>query len=183
MMEYKGYTAKIEYDDQAGHFHGQVVNLRDVITFQGCSVDELRAEFAASIDDYLDFCRERGEAPEKPYSGKFVLRIDPALHRLVAIEAGKADLSVNAWVTRTLEQAVAPKPAGGTAAVEAQRIIATYLSRRSEQAARAMVANMVDWAQHAARKPTLTVGTSTSVTTSRIKVADMEAAFPWSEEG
>jgi predicted HicB family RNase H-like nuclease len=182
MMEYKGYTAKIEYDDQAGHFHGQVINLRDVITFQGRSVDELRTEFAASVDDYLAFCRERGEQPEKPYSGKFVLRIDPALHRLVAIEAGKADLSVNAWVSRTLEQAVAPKPAPNAVVVEAQRMIATYLIRSSEQAAKSMVANMAAWAHHTSRKPTASASASTSVTTSRIKVSDIDAAFSWSAE-
>lgn len=183
MMQYKGYTAKIEYDEQAGHFHGHVANLRDVITFQGRSVDALREEFAASVEDYLDFCRERGEAPEKPYSGKFVLRIDPVLHRLITIAAGKADLSVNAWVAATLAQAVAPQPAVGLAEVEAHRFIATYLSRHSEQTEKAVVVNKPDWAQLTARKPTKSVGASTSLTKSRMSAADMKAAFSWSAEG
>jgi predicted HicB family RNase H-like nuclease len=182
MMEYKGYTAKIEFDDQAGHFHGQVANLRDVITFQGRSVDELRSEFAASVEDYLEFCRERGEEPEKPYSGKFVVRIDPALHRLVAIEAGKSDLSVNAWVTRALEQAVSLKQAASTAAIEARAMMATFLSYRSAQPAKAVIPNLPDWSQQSAAASKVYGISSTSVTQRRISVADMDAAFSWSGE-
>lgn len=58
MMTYKGYIAMVEYDDAAGIFHGEVVNLRDVITFQGTSVEELRQAFVDSVDDYLEFCAE-----------------------------------------------------------------------------------------------------------------------------
>ena len=103
MMEYKGYLGKVEYDDDAGIFHGEVINLRDVITFQGESVDELRRAFQESVDDYLDFCAARGEKPEKPYSGKFMLRIPPELHRKISLEAKSADKSLNSWVTDVLE--------------------------------------------------------------------------------
>ncbi len=64
MMEYKGCLGRVEYDDEAGSFHGEVVNLRDVITFQGETVQELRTAFQESVDDYLAFCAERSEAPE-----------------------------------------------------------------------------------------------------------------------
>lgn len=63
-MNYKGYEAIVEYDEDAGIFHGEVANLRDVVTFQGRSVTELEKALAASIEDYLAFCRERGEEPE-----------------------------------------------------------------------------------------------------------------------
>jgi predicted HicB family RNase H-like nuclease len=61
MMEYKGYIGIVEFDDEAGIFHGEVINLRDVITFQGESVQELRQAFQDSVDDYLAFCAERNE--------------------------------------------------------------------------------------------------------------------------
>jgi predicted HicB family RNase H-like nuclease len=70
MMEYKGYFAKVEFDDEADIFHGEIINLRDLVTFQGQTVDELRKAFRDSIDDYLEFCAERGEEQEKPCSGK-----------------------------------------------------------------------------------------------------------------
>jgi len=71
MMEYKGYFAKVEFDDDATIFQGQVINLRDLITFEGETVNELKEAFHDSVDDYLTFCAERGEEPEKPYSLEF----------------------------------------------------------------------------------------------------------------
>lgn len=106
MMEYKGYVAKVEFDDEAGTFYGEVVNLRDVITFEGESVDELRQAFQDSVEDYLAFCAERGEEPEKPYSGKFSVRIPPELHRKITIKARMADKSLNSWISDTLEAVV-----------------------------------------------------------------------------
>ena len=76
-MTYKGYRARVELDEQAGVFHGEIINTRDVITFQGSSVDELTRAFEDSVDDYLEFCSSRGEEPEKPFSGKFLVRVPP----------------------------------------------------------------------------------------------------------
>jgi predicted HicB family RNase H-like nuclease len=106
MMKYKGYTAKIEFDDQANVFHGEVLNLRDVITFQGRTVEELRNAFHDSVEDYLDFCARRNEPPEKPYSGRFVVRLAPSLHRAIATQARLADKSLNAWLQDILREKV-----------------------------------------------------------------------------
>ena len=106
MMKYKGYTAKIEFDDQANVFHGEVLNLRDVITFQGRTVEELRNAFHDSVEDYLDFCAHRNESPEKPYSGRFVVRLAPSLHRAIATQARLADKSLNAWLQDVLREKV-----------------------------------------------------------------------------
>lgn len=106
MMTYKGYQGKVEFDSEAGIFHGEVIDTRDVITFQGKSVDELTSAFRDSIEDYLEFCRERGESPEKPYSGQFVTRIPPSLHRQVDATARIAGVSLNTWVKKQLEHGV-----------------------------------------------------------------------------
>ena len=105
-MEYKGYFTKVEFDDEANIFHGEVINLRDVVTFQGETVDELRKAFHDSVDDYLEFCAARGEEPEKPYSGKFVVRVEPELHKTIAIQARKNGKSLNSWVHDTLTKVV-----------------------------------------------------------------------------
>jgi predicted HicB family RNase H-like nuclease len=105
-MEYKGYFAKVEFDDEANIFHGEVINLRDVITFQGKTVKELRKAFKDSVDDYLEFCVERGEDPEKPYSGKFMVRVEPELHKTIAIRVRKDGKSLNAWVHDTLAKII-----------------------------------------------------------------------------
>ena len=107
MMEYKGYVGKVEFDDEAGIFHGEALGTRDVITFQGQSVAELKAAFEESIDDYLAFCKKRGEEPEKPFSGQFVTRVPPGLHRQVNLAASISGKSLNAWVVEQLQAAVA----------------------------------------------------------------------------
>ena len=106
MMEYKGYFAKVEFDDEANTFHGEVINLRDVITFEGETVDELRKAFNDSVEDYLAFCTERGEDPEKPYSGKFIVRVGPELHKTLVIQARKNGKSLNAWVHDALHRVI-----------------------------------------------------------------------------
>jgi predicted HicB family RNase H-like nuclease len=106
MMEYKGYIGRVEFDDEAGIFHGEVINTRDVITFQGTSVEELRQAFQESVDDYLAYCAERGEEPEKPFSGQFVTRISPDLHRKINVAATLSGKSLNSWVTEQLQKAV-----------------------------------------------------------------------------
>jgi predicted HicB family RNase H-like nuclease len=103
-VTYKGYDAVVMFDDDAQIFHGEVVNTRDVITFQGTSVRELQKAFRESVEEYLRFCAERGESPDKPYSGRFVVRISPELHRDIAVKAGRAGLSINAFVQRVLNE-------------------------------------------------------------------------------
>jgi len=103
MMTYKGYIGDVEYDDEVKLFHGEVVNTRDVITFQGASVSELEQAFRDSIEDYISWCEEEGVAPEKPYSGKFNLRLSPELHREVAIAAKRLNKSINAFVAKAIE--------------------------------------------------------------------------------
>ena len=105
-MHHDGYVATIELDEEAGLFHGEVVNTRDVLTFQGNTLDELRQAFRETIEDYAAWCRERGKEPERPYSGNFTLRVDPELHRRVAIAAARAGKSINGFVADALESSV-----------------------------------------------------------------------------
>ncbi|KOR31646.1 HicB [Achromatium sp. WMS3] len=101
-MQYKGYLSKIKFDDQADIFHGEVINIRDVITFQGQSVNELRQAFEDSIEDYLAFCSERHEEPEAPFSGHFTMRLSPEQHRKVLVCAEKSGKSMDTWISETL---------------------------------------------------------------------------------
>ena len=101
-MTCKGYRAIVELDAEAGVFHGEVINTRDVITFQGSSVEELKQAFEDSVDDYLEFCASRGEDPEKPFSGKFLVRVPPEVHRQIVAEARRQGKSLNAYILEKL---------------------------------------------------------------------------------
>ena len=92
-MMYKGYEGIAEFDEDAHILSGEVLGLKDVITFQGESVSELEQAFHDSVDDYLEWCSEDGVDPEKPYSGKMLLRFDPNLHRRVAARRAAHKLS------------------------------------------------------------------------------------------
>ena len=101
-MTYKGYEATVEFDEDARIFHGEVINTRDVITFQGASVRELEKAFHDSVNDYLAFCTERGEEPDQPFSGKFLVRVSPQLHKELTVEARRKKSSLNAYVAQVL---------------------------------------------------------------------------------
>jgi predicted HicB family RNase H-like nuclease len=138
-MKYKGYTGIVELDDESGTLFGRVIGLRDVITFQGESVAEIVQAFHDSVDDYLEFCAQRGESPERPYSGQFVLRIDPSLHREMASAAEAQDVSLNSLVESALKKTfltpapdVTPKtPRATTTKLAPEAGIKTVPSRKS----------------------------------------------------
>ena len=104
MLKYKGYTGYVEFDDEAGIFHGEVLDLRDVITFQGKSVEEIDQAFRESVNDYLEFCEERREEPDKPFSGRLMLRLPPHLHRKAYVSARREGKSLNQWIAEKLER-------------------------------------------------------------------------------
>jgi len=101
---YKGYLAHVEFDDQANIFHGEVINIRDVVTFQGKSVEELRQALKDSIEDYFAFCAERGETPDQPFSGWLTVRLSPEQHRKVILAAEEAGEDIDKWVAEVLDR-------------------------------------------------------------------------------
>ena len=105
MLQYKGYAGHVEFDDETGIFHGEVVDLRDVITFQGKSVEEIERAFRESIDDYLEFCKERREEPDNPFSGRLMVRLPPEVHRKAYVSARREGKSLNQWIAEKLEKA------------------------------------------------------------------------------
>ena len=105
MLRHKGYIGHVEFDDEVGIFHGEVLDTRDVITFQGKNVEQLEAAFRDSIEDYLEFCQNRGEEPDKPFSGRIMLRISSKLHRQLYVEAKKRGKSLNQLIVEKVSSA------------------------------------------------------------------------------
>ena len=106
ILTYKGYQGSFEYDPEADIFHGDVLHLADVITFQGRSIDELKTAMADSIEVYLEYCAKKGREPGKPCSGNFNVRLQPEVHQRIAMMAARDGVSLNKWVAKTLEKAV-----------------------------------------------------------------------------
>ena len=134
---YEGYCGKAQYDHDAGIFHGEVVGTRDVVTFQGSAPSELRVAFRESVDDYLQYCEERKERPEKPFSGKFVAHIHPEIHRKISNLAELSGKSLNQFVADCLESVAAASPASQSPASQSP---APGSVRRGARAAKKRVA-------------------------------------------
>ncbi len=105
MKPYKGYIAEVEVDDEANVIFGTLAGIRAVITFEGSTVEEARQAFCDSVDDYLAQCAEEGVEPERPFSGKFLVRVSPELHRDIAQAARRQEKSLNAFVEEVLRLA------------------------------------------------------------------------------
>lgn len=106
LMRYKGYWAKVQYSEEDNCFWGKIEGIRDSITFEGTSVDELRKDFEGAIDDYIEWCKADGVEPQKQYSGSFNIRIDPELHREASILSKIKDISLNQFVERAIAKEV-----------------------------------------------------------------------------
>jgi predicted HicB family RNase H-like nuclease len=104
IMRYKEYVAAIEYDDSADSFHGTVLGMRDVIDFYGSNLAELREEFKNSVEDYLAWCAEEGQEPEKTFTGKLTVRPPPDAHRRWTVAAASSGLSLNSWLVSVADR-------------------------------------------------------------------------------
>ena len=113
IISYNGYQARITVDEELKTFSGRVADLNDVITFEGRSYDELHDAFVEAIEDYLEWCAESGEEPDRPYSGNVLVRMEPALHRALARAAAARDESLNHFAVSVLSEAVAEKDGSG----------------------------------------------------------------------
>jgi len=105
-LTYKGYTARIEFDDRDNILIGRLLGIQDIIYFHADNVPELRCVFEEAVEDYLEACAKVGKQPEKTASGKLMLRIPPEIHNAALIAAKSAGKSLNQWACEVLGRAV-----------------------------------------------------------------------------
>jgi predicted HicB family RNase H-like nuclease len=104
-MTYKGYAARVEYDDADGIFFGRIAGIRDGVSFHADTVAELKRAFAEAVDDYVATCAKIGKTPQKPYSGQIMVRVDPQVHANAAIAAELSGKSLAKWTEEKLAAA------------------------------------------------------------------------------
>ena len=105
-IEYRGYVAKIEFDDEDQIFVGEVIGIDDIIAFHSENAKEIIPVFHDMVDGYLETCQKRGITPQKSFSGKFVVRIAPDLHAKLSVMANSADKSLNTWLEDLIKSSV-----------------------------------------------------------------------------
>lgn len=104
-MSYKGYSARIAYDDEDGIFTGQIAGIRDRVGFHADTVEGLREAFVEAVEDYIDTCARVGKEPQKTYSGQVMFRVSPEVHRRAALAAELSGKSLNQWAEDVLDRA------------------------------------------------------------------------------
>ncbi|MDP3657884.1 MAG: type II toxin-antitoxin system HicB family antitoxin [Brevundimonas sp.] len=104
-MNYKGYSARIEYDDADEIFFGRIAGITDGVSFHADTVKDLKAAFHEAVNDYIQTCAAIGKQPQKSYSGQLMLRVSPEVHAAAARAAELSGKSLNAWGEEALKQA------------------------------------------------------------------------------
>ncbi len=104
-LQHRGYSARIKFDAEDGIFFGQIAGIADGVTFHATTVDDLRASFIEAVDDYVATCAKVGKTPQKAFSGKMMLRVDPAVHANAALAAELAGKSLNQWGQEVIARA------------------------------------------------------------------------------
>ena len=111
-LSYKGYTASMVFDTEDKVIVGRVLEINDIITFHGESVADFETNFHTVVNGYIAACEELGSKPEKPASGKLMLRIAPDIHAAALRAAAQSGISLNKWAEQAL----------GTAAHQRRRL-------------------------------------------------------------
>ena len=106
MLRYKDFFGSVEYSADDDCFFGRIIGTTDLVTFEGNSVETLKAAFAEAVEDYIVLCNEAGKEPQKTYKGSFNVRISPDLHKEAVMLASRKGISLNAFVEKTIYEAV-----------------------------------------------------------------------------
>ena len=107
ILDYRKYRARVEFDAEDGLFFGRIAGIRDGVSFHADSVPALVEAFHEALDDYIETCASLGKTPERPFSGKLMLRLDPVVHAKSVEAAELAGKSLNQWTEVVLRRATA----------------------------------------------------------------------------
>jgi len=104
-LEYKGYYGSVDYNKECKCLYGKVPRMtKDLILYEGNTVEELENDFKNAIDSYLEGCEELGIKPRRAYNGVLNIRIPSDIHGRVAMYAKNNGTSINAFIRDSIER-------------------------------------------------------------------------------
>ena len=106
-LSYKGYIGSVAFSESDAVFFGKIEGIDGLVNFEGDSVKELICSFHNAVDDYIEYCKEEGLPLRKSYSGNLNIRIKPQTHGQLAIFAKQEGISLNAFISKSLDATVA----------------------------------------------------------------------------
>lgn len=105
-FEYNGYVGSIEISTEDNCLHGKLLFIEDLVSYEADTIQDLKAEFIAAVDDYIETCQEIGKEAQRPFKGSFNIRISAELHKRAVIEAYKEDISLNELTSKAIDSYV-----------------------------------------------------------------------------
>lgn len=105
-LNHKGYFGTIEVSIEDSCLHGQILFIEDIITYEGATVEDIQNSFMGAVDRYLAYCKETGKPANKPFSGTFNVRVGQYLHRKAAEIACHRGITLNDFVTQSIQTAI-----------------------------------------------------------------------------
>lgn len=106
LMQYKNYYGSVHFDDEDLIFHGKIEFIRALVSYEATNAKGLKKAFIDAVDDYLATCHKQGIEAEKPFKGSLNVRLNPELHRKIAITAMQHNISINKFIAETLARSV-----------------------------------------------------------------------------
>ena len=105
-MNYKGFTAKIEFSADDKVFVGRLIGIKDIVMFEAETVEGLNKALQEAVDFHIEICERDGKKSKKSYSGKVLFRLPDKLHAEIAEAATREGKSINEWGREVFEMAV-----------------------------------------------------------------------------
>ncbi len=104
LMQYKDYYGSVDFDAEELIFHGKIEFIRALVSYEATHAKELKKAFEDAVDDYLQLCEEQGMEPDTSFKGSLNVRLGSELHRLIAIAAARHHMTINKFITSTLNR-------------------------------------------------------------------------------
>jgi predicted HicB family RNase H-like nuclease len=108
-LDVSHYTYRVAWSPEDGEFVATCLEFPSLSWLAGTQHEALTGLLDLVADVVRDLTEQDEEVPEplseRPYSGKFNLRVGEQLHRRLAIQAAEEHLSLNQYVVRRLTNA------------------------------------------------------------------------------
>jgi predicted HicB family RNase H-like nuclease len=105
-LHYKGYVGVVEFSEEDGVFHGKVLGIQPLISFEGDTVDSITEDFHSSVNEYILFCKSKGIRPEKTHMNTISIKLGPALYHKASLYAQKRGIKLTTFVEDVIRQTI-----------------------------------------------------------------------------
>ena len=106
ILNYKEFIGTVHYSSDDEVFYGKILEIDDLVTFEGKTVEELKKSFNEAVDDYIEICKKNKKEIFKSFKGSFNVRVSPDLHKKAVRISNIMGVSLNNFIQKALAKEV-----------------------------------------------------------------------------